>query len=40
MLRSNQAPFSTKELRKEIYTRSKLKNNYNRNPTEGNKEKY
>ena len=30
----------TKELRKEIYTRSKLKNKYNRNPTEENKAIY
>ena len=36
-LRGNQATFLTKELRKEIYTRSKLKNKYNRNPTEENK---
>ena len=36
----NQAPFLTKELRKEIYTRSKLKNRYNRNPTEENKAIY
>ena len=33
-LRGNQAPFLTKKLRKEICTRSKLKNKYNRNPTE------
>ena len=39
-LRGNQAPFLTKELRKEIYTRSKLKNKYNRNPTEENKAIY
>ena len=38
-LRGNQAPL-TKELRKEIYTRSKLKNKYNRNPTEENKATY
>ena len=36
-LRGNQAQFLTNELRKEIYTRSKLKNNYNRNPTKENK---
>ena len=30
----------TKELRKEIYTRSKLKNKYNSNPTEENKAIY
>ena len=39
-LRGNQAPFLTKELRKEIYTRSNLKNKYNRNPTEENKRIY
>ena len=33
-LRGNQAPFLTKELKKGIYTRSKLKNKYNRNLTE------
>ena len=30
----------TKELREEIYTRSKLKNKYNKNPTEKNKAIY
>ena len=39
-LRDNQAPFSTKELRKELYTRSKLKNKCNRNHTEENKAIY
>ena len=39
-LRGNQAPFLNKELRKEIYTRSKLKNKYNRNLTEQNKAIY
>ena len=33
-LRGNQAPFLTKELRKEIHIRSKLMNKYNKNPTE------
>ena len=33
-LRNNQAPFLTKELRKEIYTRSKINNKCNRTPTE------
>ena len=37
MLKGNQAPFLTKELRKKIYTRSKLKNKYNSNLTEENK---
>lgn len=36
-LRGNQAPFMTKELRKEIYTKSKLKIKYKRSPTEENK---
>ena len=39
-LRGNQAPFLPKDLRKEIYTRSKLKNKYNRSPTEQNKAIY
>ena len=39
-LRGNQAPFLSKEPRKEIYTRSKLKNKYNRNLTEENKAIY
>ena len=39
-LRGNQAPFMTKELRNEIYTRSKLKNKYNRNPSEECKATY
>ena len=39
-LRGNQAPFLSKEPRKEIYTRSKLKNKYNRNLTEENKTIY
>ena len=34
MLRDNKAPFLVKGLRKEIYTRSKLKNKYSRNHTE------
>ena len=40
ILRSNQALSMTKELKKEICTRSKLKNKYNRNPTEENKSIY
>ena len=39
-LRDNQAPFLTKELSKEIYSRSKLKNKCNRNPTEENQAVY
>ena len=39
-LSGNQAPFIIKELRKGIYTRSKLRNKYNRNPTEENKTTY
>ena len=33
-VKCNQAPFLTKELRKEIYTRSKINNKCNRTPTE------
>ena len=33
-LRNNQAPFLTKELKKDIYTRSKINNKCNRTPTE------
>ena len=40
ILRCNQALFLTKELRKQIYTRIKLKNKYNRNPIEENKAIY
>ena len=36
-LRGNEAPFMTKELRKAIYTRSRFKNKYNKNPTDENK---
>ena len=39
-LRGNQAPYTTKELRKEIYTRSKVKNKFKRNLTEENKAIY
>ena len=34
IVRGNQAPFMTKELQKAIYTRSRLKNKTNKNPTE------
>ena len=34
IVRGNQAPFMTKEFQKEIYTRSRLKNKMNINPTE------
>ena len=40
MLKGNQAPFLTKELRKEIYTRSKLENKYRSNLIEENKAIY
>ena len=33
IVRGNQAPFMTKEFQKAIYTRSKLKNKMNKNPT-------
>ena len=36
-LRGNEAPFMNKNLRKAIYTRSRLKNRYNKNPTDDNK---
>ena len=39
-LSGNQAPFMTKELGKEIYTRSKLKDKYKRNTTKENKAIY
>ena len=39
-VKGNQAPFLTKELRKEIYTRSKLKNKYRSNLIEENKAIY
>ena len=34
IVRGNQAPFMTKEFQKAIYTRSRLKNKMNKNPTE------
>ena len=39
-LRGNEAPFMNKELRKAIYTRSRLKNKWNKNPTLENRAKY
>ena len=39
-LRGNRASFITKELRKEICTKSKAKNESNRNPSEKNKAIY
>ena len=36
-LRGNEAPFMNKILRREIYTRSRLKNKLNKNPLEENK---
>ena len=36
VLRGNSAPFMTCELRKRIYTRTRLKKRYNRNPTKEN----
>ena len=39
-LRGNEAPFMNKNLRKAIYTRSRLKNRYNKNPTDDNKTQY
>ena len=34
ILRGNQAPFMTEEFQKAIYTKSRLKNKMNKNPTE------
>ena len=38
--KGNQAPFMNKELRKAIYTRSRLRNNFCKNPTKENGKKY
>ena len=35
-IRGNQAPFMTRNLRKEIYTRSRFRNKFCKNPTKGN----
>jgi len=40
MVRANNAPFMTKRLSKEIMHRSRLKNNFNSNPTDENKRLY
>ena len=40
LVRGNEAPFMNKELKKAIYTRSRLKNKYNKEPTIENKNKY
>ena len=40
IVRGNQAPFMTKEFQKAIYTRSKLKNKMNKNPTIKNMKAY
>ena len=37
VLRGNSAPFMTRELKKGIYTRTRLKKRYNKNPTKENK---
>ena len=39
-LRGNEAPFMNKELRKAIYTRLRLKNKYNKDRSEVNKDRY
>ena len=39
-LRGNEAPFMNKQLRKAIYTRSRLKNKYNKNRTDENSIQY
>ena len=40
VLRGNSAPFMTRELKKGIYTRTRLKNKYNKNPTKENELKF
>ncbi|XP_057293820.1 uncharacterized protein LOC130622382 [Hydractinia symbiolongicarpus] len=40
LVRGNKAPFMNKKLRKAIYTRSRLKNNFNKNRTDENRAKY
>ena len=40
ILRGNDAPFMNKELRKEIYTRSRLRNRFFKNPTKENEMSY
>ena len=40
ILRGNDAPFMNKELRKAIYTRSRLRNRYFKNPTKENEMSY
>ena len=40
IVRGNHAPFITKDLRKTIYTRSKLRNKFIKNPTEVNEKLY
>ena len=40
ILRGNDAPFMNKELRKTIYTRSRLRNRYFKNPTKENETSY
>ena len=39
-IRGNQAPFMTRNLRKEIYTRSRLRNKFCKNPTKENEKLY
>ena len=40
IVRGNHAPFITKDLRKAIYNRSRLKNKYLKNPSEVNEKLY
>ena len=40
IVRGNHAPFITKDLRKAIYARSKLRNKFIKNPTEVNEKLY
>ena len=40
IVRGNHTPFTTKDLRKAIYTRSRLKNKFMKNPSEVNEKLY
>ena len=40
IVRANHSPFITKDLRKAIYTRSRLKNKFIKNSTEVNEKQY
>ena len=40
LIRGNQTPFMTRNLRKEIYTRSRFRNKFCKNPTKENEKLY